>query len=487
MRVRHIKNSISLFVIITLSLASLLTYGYVSRNTAGAAMTLQGITLPNASIFGLTSDNTLFVLTPGTSTPTRVGRVSNINGNLIGIDFRPADGKLYGLTDTGNLYTITTGGVATLVSTLSPRFAGGFQSLMDFNPVVDAIRLIGTNDQNYAVVKTNGGPLGTTATQTALTYPAGDANAGTDPNITGGSYTNNFAGATSTLFYAIDYDLDTFVTIAPLAGAASSNTGGGQLQTLGKIVDASGAPINIAPTADLDIFTDANGVNSLVVLNGLSIMTIDLAQITPNQAPGTTKNIIAQSVTLPSSSTTSAGFIDIAIATAAPGTGQPTPTPTATATPKPSPTATATPKPSPTATPKPSPTPTPAPAATYEAEYATLYLAKVDTVHKGFSGAGFVDYADGRAGGYVEFALPQTGTKTLTIRYANGSTQTRTLVITLNGTKVGTVSFAPTGAWPNYKTLTTTVNFGTATGKKALRFTAATTAGGPNFDRLDVN
>ena len=42
--------------------------------------------------------------------------------------------------------------VAALVSTLSPRFAGGYQSLMDFNPMVNALRLIGSNDQNFAVV-----------------------------------------------------------------------------------------------------------------------------------------------------------------------------------------------------------------------------------------------------------------------------------------------------------------------------------------------
>ena len=31
-------------------------------------------------------------------------------GNLIGIDFRPADSKLYGLTDLGTLYTIDVSG-----------------------------------------------------------------------------------------------------------------------------------------------------------------------------------------------------------------------------------------------------------------------------------------------------------------------------------------------------------------------------------------
>ena len=99
----------------------------------------------------------------------------------------------------------------TKVSALSPVFNGGYQSLMDFNPMVNAIRLIDSEQQNYAVVKGATGILNTTAVQTSLTYPAPDVNAGKDPNIACGAYTNNVAGATVTIFYMIDHALDTFV------------------------------------------------------------------------------------------------------------------------------------------------------------------------------------------------------------------------------------------------------------------------------------
>ena len=86
-------------------------------------------------------------------------RVTQTNGNLIGIDFRPADGKntaLYALTDTGTIYTInlTANGLgnATQVSNMTTRFPSGVQSLFDFNAVVNAIRLIGSDRSNYAVV-----------------------------------------------------------------------------------------------------------------------------------------------------------------------------------------------------------------------------------------------------------------------------------------------------------------------------------------------
>lgn len=112
------------------------------------------------------------------------------------------------------------------------------ESLMDFNPAVNALRLIGSNDQNFAVVNANGGNLNQTAVQTALAYAPGDANAGRDPNVTAGAYNNNVPNTPQTIFYMIDYDLDTLVTIAPPLGARGSNTGGGQLRTIGPLTDA---------------------------------------------------------------------------------------------------------------------------------------------------------------------------------------------------------------------------------------------------------
>ena len=60
--------------------------------------------------------------------------------------------QLYGVTDTDNIYTIDPKtGDATFVSKLSVSFDGGFQSGLDFNPVIDRLRLTGSNDQRFAV------------------------------------------------------------------------------------------------------------------------------------------------------------------------------------------------------------------------------------------------------------------------------------------------------------------------------------------------
>jgi hypothetical protein len=438
--------------------------GSVKAKSAAAAQGA-GITLPNAAIYALNNDNVIFVMTPGSTSFTRLGRLgpNQVKGNLIGLDFRPADGSstsVYGLTDSGNLYLINLASsppTAALVSSLSPRFAGGVQSLMDFNPVVNALRLIGGNDQNFALVNSNGGNLNATAVQTKMSYDPKDVNAGLDPNIAAGAYTNNYAGAPNTLFYGVDFDLDTFVTISSVNATGSSNTGGGLLQTIGSVIDQTGAPINFSPIADIDIFTDANGVNSLVGMSGRTMFTIDLSQINPSLQLGTTQRVIARTVNM---AEPGGGYIDIAIAPAA-----------------------AAPAPAPA----PSPTPTPAPTATtYQAENAALGGGNwVMTNWAGFTGTGFVDFADGVANGFVEFTVTQTGSRKLTFRSANGSTVNRPCTVTVNGASVGTVNFPPTGAWTTWTTTSLTVNLGAASGAK-IRVTSTTAAGGPNIDKLDV-
>lgn len=283
----------------------------------------KGLTLPNSRVYALTSDNSLYFLKPGASQYVRGGRVDvSDGGNLVGIDFRPADGQLYGLTDRGGVYTIDLSsryfGATTKVSTVNPRFTGGFGALVDFNPVLNALRITGSNDQNIAVVNgANGGSLNTTAVQTKFTYAQGDVNFGKDPEIVGGAYNNNFNGAISTLFYLVDHDLDTLVTISNKNATGSSNTGSGLLQTVGTFVDEYGNALNMSPTTDFDIYTDSNGTNFLVGQTTRLLFTIDLSQIDPNLPLGRTQRVTVrrgQPAALPGSNAPlTGGVFDIAV------------------------------------------------------------------------------------------------------------------------------------------------------------------------------
>jgi hypothetical protein len=69
-------------------------------------------------VFALTASNKLISFNrdlPGTVRTTATVTGLQSGENLLGIDFRPVDGKLYGVGSTGRLYTIdTTTGAATV-------------------------------------------------------------------------------------------------------------------------------------------------------------------------------------------------------------------------------------------------------------------------------------------------------------------------------------------------------------------------------------
>ncbi|MGF1590192.1 MAG: DUF4394 domain-containing protein, partial [Pleurocapsa sp.] len=106
----------------------------------------------NSEFVALTDDNTLISFDPSNSTETDSVAVTGVQGALLGIDTRPADGLIYGITTANNIYTIDAdSGAATYISTLDTPFEGGTISGFDFNPVADRLRLVGDNDQNFRI------------------------------------------------------------------------------------------------------------------------------------------------------------------------------------------------------------------------------------------------------------------------------------------------------------------------------------------------
>jgi hypothetical protein len=167
-------------------------------------------------VTGVTTTNTLVTFdsaTPGTIV-TAVGVTGMQSGEtLLGIDFRPATGGLYGLGSTSRLYQINpTTGAATQVGSAGAFTLSGTSFGFDFNPTVDRIRVTGNTGQDLRL-NPNDGTL--TATDTPLNFAAGDPNAGATPRVVGSAYSNNTAGASSTTLYDIDSNLDILVTQNP--------------------------------------------------------------------------------------------------------------------------------------------------------------------------------------------------------------------------------------------------------------------------------
>jgi hypothetical protein len=163
--------------------------------------------------------------TPGTINAGVAIQGLQTNEKIVGLDFRPATGELYGIGSFSRLYKINkmTGMATQVGAPLSPTLTGtsfGF----DFNPVVDRIRLVSDADQNLRLHPDTGAVVGNDG---MLQYVMGDQNFGFNPNITHSAYTNNFAGTTSTTLYGIDSSLDALVIQNP------PNAGG--LMTVGSI------------------------------------------------------------------------------------------------------------------------------------------------------------------------------------------------------------------------------------------------------------
>jgi Domain of unknown function (DUF4394) len=326
------KKKLMTLTLVALALAVSLTFGLMGNHSAKAKTTpdtsaVTAALFPslsaqvpglNVQYYAIDALNNFFVLS-GT-TFNRVNTISNIgNDQIIGIDVRPADGQIYALSNNSRLYTINpANAVATLVSTVAPTGGVGVQSLVDFNPVVDAIRIIGgNNDQNFAVVKGANGILNTVAQQTSVTYAAGDTRQGANPRIVGGAYTNNFNGALTTLFYALDSDTDKVVTIANKVNGSSA-TGGGLLQTVGTLF-VNGLPMDFNQTADLDMVTirAAGNLTVGIGLNGNSLFTVFLIQVDPNLPLGREQPLGANGQTVNFSTGANTIPIDVTISTPA--------------------------------------------------------------------------------------------------------------------------------------------------------------------------
>ncbi len=142
---------------------------------------------------------------------------------VVGIDYRPATGELYGLSDGSAIYRLDpTSGAATLVgSGFTNALNGGTHGFgFDFNPVIDRIRIVSDANQNF-VAHPDTGNANVAATSDVF-YAAGDANAGRDPNVVHHAYDRNFAGTGATQLYAIDTRLDVLVKQANNAGTLTT-------------------------------------------------------------------------------------------------------------------------------------------------------------------------------------------------------------------------------------------------------------------------
>ncbi len=172
-------------------LAGVLT-GLVAVTASGALA--QSAPNPPEKVFALTDNNRLLKFDGDKPEDVKKKKITGLllgDADLVGIDFRPADGLLYALSGSGNIYAIKRKtGVATFVNDLTVDLEGSLFGI-DFNPTVDRLRVVSDTGQNLRInVDT-----GTTTVDRDLQYAANDPNAGKVPDVTGVAYRNSLPTA----------------------------------------------------------------------------------------------------------------------------------------------------------------------------------------------------------------------------------------------------------------------------------------------------
>src|SRR5262245_9576311 len=170
-----------------------MTFGSTGRNSPPAP----GMGVTSGDTFGLTSNGRLVTFdraAPSLDTAVAITGLQS-GETILGIDVRPGGmtpGQLYALGSTGRVYTVdTTTGAATLKSTLSAdptdtstpfTTLSGTEFGVDFNPVVDRLRIVSDTGQNLRV-----------NVDTGATITDGNLNVGgtTRMGVTDAAYTSN--------------------------------------------------------------------------------------------------------------------------------------------------------------------------------------------------------------------------------------------------------------------------------------------------------
>ncbi|MBN2739050.1 MAG: pectate lyase [Spirochaetales bacterium] len=144
--------------------------------------------------------------------------------------------------------------------------------------------------------------------------------------------------------------------------------------------------------------------------------------------------------------------------------------------------------------PTPSPTPIPTPPVLtsgaplkLEAEEMSMNKAEIESEHGGFSGSGYVNFAN-EPGGYLEWSInSSTATKvTCTFIYANGGSNSRPLDITVNGNIItSNMDFPSTDAWNSWTPLSVSLQLDRGT--SLFGVTGNGSEGGPNLDRIEMS
>jgi hypothetical protein len=215
-----------------------------------------------ANVVALAGDNDLVWVDSEAMKATGTTTITGIEGRLLGIDVRPANGMLYGLFADGTIATINAEtGEAKSVSTITTMLPEGATATVDFNPAADRLRVMGSDGTSLRInVET-----GETTKDGSHAYAEGD----TKPNVVAGAYTNSYAGTDATQLFNIDGEAGWLVLQNP--------PNDGVLNAVGEI----GMKVT---EAGFDIASDGKGGNEAWLMSGDTLYSVNLETGTATEA-----------------------------------------------------------------------------------------------------------------------------------------------------------------------------------------------------------
>jgi len=213
---------------------------------------------PDVNFYALTADSKLLLI--NAKNPSAITSTVMISGlqtgeTLLGIDFRPATGQLYGIGSSSRLYVIDykTGAARSLTTAaFTPAIAGNAAGF-DFNPTVDRIRLVTNTGQNLRLNPETG----------TVAATDGGINGVTNAKVGAVAYTQNKAGATATVLFDIDAATDKLYKQDP--------------PNDGKLVEVGALGYDIDEMAGFDINPDGTAAIAALTVGGISsLFNIDI-------------------------------------------------------------------------------------------------------------------------------------------------------------------------------------------------------------------
>lgn len=190
---------------------------------ASGMFAASAITAVAAPVLGLSGDKTLVMFDTAKPAVSKTMEVTGVD-ELVGIDFRPGNKTVIGVTPDHRIVSIDldTGAATELAKMDKMLTMTEAPVVVDFNPMADRLRFM-TGTTNHRVHP----DTGAVTVDGALAYEEGDMHKGETPNIVAAAYTNSIGKPEKTAMYNID------ATIGALIQQTKPNDG--TLKAIGKL------------------------------------------------------------------------------------------------------------------------------------------------------------------------------------------------------------------------------------------------------------